>query len=359
MNKIFLLAFFFILLFIKTRAQDNLLPGYILRDQFDTVSGFIDDKNYYLNSIYCDFKAVHSDSLERYFPRDVYGYRFTDGKYYISKEVKIAGKDSVIFLEFLIHGKLDFYFMQDQGRTNHYYASDSVSPMLELLSSKEIVQKDGKNYLIENKQYISMLEFFTRDYPELVKEIVYMDEPNHRNLIDLGETYHHHVCEDWDCIIYHKKMKYKFVVEAAGGYKLFSHQVNEYYRSPGNPFVGVRFYVNNPRFSERSYFGTGFIYEDVSVIDSSGVKTQNFKIPFTYSYSSPKKGISPVVFAGMNLRTYEGALFTSVSVSPGLKYNFKSFFLNLYIEFEFGSLIVIPVMYHSTNFGLGINYKFD
>ena len=359
MNKKILAVILFIFLFVKSEAQDNLMSGYILRDQFDTVFGFIYDYSYSLNSQFCDFKEDQSDSLKRYFPEDIYGYRFINGKYYISKEVKVAGKDSLIFLEFLIHGMVDFYFMQDHARNNHYYATNAESPLLELIYSEEIVKKDGKEYIIVIRQYISVLEFLTRDCPELANDIRDMAPPRHRILINFGETYHNQVCKDWDCIIYNKKMKFRFIIELAGGYKLFSHNFNEYYRSPGNPFIGFKFYMNNPTFSERSYFGTGFFYEGESVIDSSGVTYRNFKIPLTYNYSPPKKGLSPTICAGFNLRNYDDIFFTSVSVSPGLKFNFKTLFINTYIEFEFASKFLIPLQYHSTNFGVSVSYKIE
>lgn len=154
-------------------------------------------------------------------------------------------------------------------------------------------------------------------------------------------------------------MKYKFVLELAGGGKIFSHNFDNDFRSQFTPFAGLKFYFSNPRFSERSYFGTGFFYEGQSVIDSTGVTYWNYKIPITYSYSSPKKGISPTVSAGMNIRNYQDYLFTSVSVTPGLKFNFRTFYINLYVDFEFGSIYLIPRGYHSTNFGLSLNYKIN
>lgn len=359
MNKILLPAILFCLLFIKSQSQDNPLPGYVLLDQYDTIFGLIDDKSYSLNSLFCDFKSEQADSLTRYYPGDIYGYRFIDGKYYISKEIKVDDKDSLLFLEFLIHGKVDFYFMQDIGRINHYYAKNEDSPLLELKYINVVVKKDGKDYLLENKQYISVLEFLTRDDPGLAKEIPEMDVPNHRNLIKLGETYHNDVCKDWNCIIYHKKIKYNFMVEAAAGYKLFSQASSEFYRMPGTLFTGFNFYVNNPRFSERSYFGFGIFYEGNSIIDSSGFTHPSFKIPITYSYSTARKGFRPIISAGITLRCIDKELFTTVIVSPGLMYNFEYFNIKTYVELELYSIAFIPLVYHSTNFGLSVCYKIE
>lgn len=236
-----LLVIFLFFLFININAQDNLQLGYILIKQNDTVFGYIDDQGYCLNSLFCDFKAKGSDSLIRYFPKDLYGYRFQDDKYYITKEVKIDGKDSLVFLEYLIHGKIDFFMMQDKGRINHYYATDGSSPLVELLYEDEIIRKDGKNYLKENKQYISVLEFLTRSAPEMAKDIEYFPDPKQKNLIKLGEEYHNLVCKDWNCVVYNKKMKFNYVMELAGGAKLFSKDFENEFRSQLCPMVGIKF----------------------------------------------------------------------------------------------------------------------
>ena len=104
---------------------------------------------------------------------------------------------------------------------------------------------------------------------------------------------------------------------------------------------------NNPRFSEKSYFGIGYFNEGKSIIDSSGVSYHNFKIPITYGYSSSQTGFSPTFCAGVSIRNYEDQIFSSCSFSPGIKYNFKYFFLKAYIDFEFLSVILIPVKYSS------------
>jgi len=242
MKKTLLIIFFGLSLFINVTAQRNLTSGYILKNKFDTLYGVIDDKNYYLNSQFCDFRENKSDSLKRYYPKDIYGYRFIDGKYYISKALGIAGKDSIMFLEFLINGEVDFYFSQDKSKINHYYASKENSPILELKYSKELLHIDSKIYERENKQYISVLEYFTRDYPDFKNDIYKLNEPNHKNLIRIGEDYHNHVCKDRKCIIYDKKIRYRLLLEIAGGYKIFTNRY-DYYRLSGNPFFGISFYI--------------------------------------------------------------------------------------------------------------------
>ena len=155
-------------------------------------------------------------------------------------------------------------------------------------------------------------------------------------------------------------MKYNFVIEMAAGAKLFSKNFDNEFRSQLCPLIGVKFYFSNPRFSERAYFGTGFFYEGRSVVDSSGVTYRNYKIPITYSYISPKMGFSPTISAGMNLRNWQNDYFlTTVSLIPGIRVNFKTFCLNLFVDLEFGSKFLMPIGYHSTNFGVSLFYKLN
>jgi len=357
MERLILIALFGFACFLNGTAQKNLVSGYIITNQYDTINGVIDDKNYYKNSLYCDFAENKSDSLKRYYPGEIYGYRFTDGKYYISKNISIDGKDSAFFLEFLVHGELDFYFRQDIQRLNQYYVSKKDSKILPLDYSLEIIHRDGKMYQKENKKYIDVLEYLTVGHPEIQNEIQNLNVPEHKNLINFAEEYQDLVCKDEKCIIYEKKMRYRVLLEIAGGYKIISFE-NDYYRSSGTPFLGINFYINNPRFSERSYFGIGYFYEGKSIIDSSGVAYNNFKIPLTYGYSSSRPGFSPVFHAGMNIRNYDDHVFTTVSIAPGVKYNFNRIFLKAYMDFEFVSMFIIPLGYHSTNFGISINYRF-
>lgn len=357
MKKSLLVSLFGLTVLTHLSAQKNLVNGYILKSQFDTVYGIIDDKNYYRNSLYCEFSENRVDSLIRYYPGEIYGYRFTNGKYYISKNISIDGKDSAFFLEFLVHGELDFYFRQDNQRLNQYYVSKKGSQILPLDYSLEIIHRDGKMYQKENRKYIDVLEYLTVGHPEIQNEIQNLNVPEHKNLINFAEEYQDLVCKDEKCIIYEKKMRYRVLIEIAGGYKIISFE-NDYYRSSGTPFLGINLYINNPRFSERSYFGIGYFYEGKSIIDSSGVTYHNFKIPLTYGYSSSRSGFSPVFHAGFSVRNYDDHIFTTVSGAPGLKYNFKRFFLKAYVDFEFVSMILIPLGYHSTNFGISFNYKF-
>jgi len=49
---------------------------------------------------------------KEYTPEDLQAYRFFDSKYYISRKVKIGESEKLLFLEYLIKGKVDIFLLQ-------------------------------------------------------------------------------------------------------------------------------------------------------------------------------------------------------------------------------------------------------
>ena len=92
-----ILIFLILLISIESLAQSNFNKGYIITTELDTIYGEIDNSDYYSNSQYCDFKDL-KNTVIRFFPDKIFGYRFIDGKYYVSKEIN----GNKLFLEYLI-----------------------------------------------------------------------------------------------------------------------------------------------------------------------------------------------------------------------------------------------------------------
>lgn len=349
------LLFFTIFLFLQTaKAQKDIDSGYILLSENDTIYGNIVNNNYYINSQYCEFQENETDTWKKYYPNELFGYRFNFGKYYVSETIKIENNDANLFVEFIINGELDMYFYQDNMKRNHYYVSKSDSVLNELIYSKNYVTIDGKLFEKEEKPYVLLLKTLTKSHPEFKDDIRRLKEPSHKKLIKLGEKYHKAVCADGLCLIYEKKMKYRFEVEAVSGYKMiFLDQ--ERYLQTNNPFYGINFSVNNPNFSEKSYFSIGYIHEGIPQ-DSMNYVINNYKIPITYGYRSTGKGLGFMFFGGLNLRSF---VITSVSLAPGLKLDLGKVYIKMYSEFEFLSFAVIPAKFYSLNIGFGLAYKLN
>jgi hypothetical protein len=339
-------------------AQQNIEQGYIITIQEDTIYGEIINNTYSTNATQCKFRPSDSKSFTIYYPGDIYGYRFTAGKYYVSKSITSDSVVKKLFLEFLIDGELDIYFYQDKGKINHYYASRDSLRLLELEYSVNIVNIDGEIFEKEIMKYVGVLNALTSDYPEFQNTILTLKEPSHKKLIKFSEDYHNVACPNAECIIYQKKIKYKFDIELVGGVKINSYDRKEYAK-PNNPFMGIKLYINNPRFSEKSYFGIGYIQEGKLINDKSNTSFKNFSIPITYGYYPTQKRVSYFFSGGVCIRSHDKKIFSSIIITPGIKYDFENLYLKLYAEMEFIGKIIIPVGYYSTNIGLGIVYKLN
>jgi len=214
MKKILVFFTLFISVFVKVEAKVDFKNGYIITLNNDTIYGKIVNTNYYEHSLKCTFKENDKDETTTYFPNQLTGYRFIDGKFYISKKVLVDSIPTTFFMEYLINGKLNFYFRQDKGVINHYYAEKDTSGIRELIYINEIVHINDGDFNVEKKKYVGLLTVITSDCQLLQNDIAKINEPDHEKLIKFAKKYHDLTCSDNSCVIYEKKMPLKIKIEA-------------------------------------------------------------------------------------------------------------------------------------------------
>ena len=356
-NKTTILLLFLALL-INSRmfAQDK--TGYIITNQSDTIHGTIINETYHINAFECNFSPLDTLSYKKYYPKDIAGYRFDSGKYYVSMSFKLDNIDTTLFLEYLIDGKLDIYFFQDNATNNRYFATRDGKRLSELLYSKDYVVVDGENYEKETNKSAGILYALTSDKPDFQSDITKIKEPTHTKLIKFGEEYHNAICPDTSCLIYYKKMKYKVNIELLAGVNLLNYYHQDYSKNV-LPTIGVKVSINNPNFSENSFFSVGYIQDGINTVDSTGSSFYNFCIPFSYGYYPMKKRITFGFSAGVNIRSHSKKLKGSLSFIPSLNYNSKKINVRFYTNIEFMSKFLIPFSYYSTNIGMSVIFKLN
>ena len=67
----------------QVKSQTDFRPGYVIKNEGDTVYGVIDYRGDQLMSKVCKFKNSNN-KLFSYSPFDIQSFRFVDGKYYVS-----------------------------------------------------------------------------------------------------------------------------------------------------------------------------------------------------------------------------------------------------------------------------------
>jgi hypothetical protein len=285
-------------------AQSDFKPGYIITLQNDTVYGKIDNRGELLMAQVCIFKSLQGEKHD-YTPSEIKAFRITDEKYYISKLLN----GNMVFLEFLIKGKISIYYMFDSAGW-HYYIEKENEKLVELpfYEKEKIIDSEGIQF--ESKKHQGILFYLMQDAPQVRSEILEMKMPDHQSLIKLASDYHRIVCNNNECIIFEKKQPaLRVSMEALSGiaklYNMYDVNTNRNYAQ-----MGLVANIWFPRTNEKMYIKLGFLRS--SVLSTKGEKGIYIKPIGQIAYIGPRIHllrptcavgiISPVYSAGMLVR---------------------------------------------------------
>lgn len=326
------------------KAQTDFKPGYIINIAGDTIYGDIDNRGDLLMSGLCKFRA-QDNIIKDYSPNDITAFRFIDGKYYVSTEVD----DKWVFLEYLIKGKVNIFYMRDKSG-DHFYLEKEGDSLTEMTYIEEIRKVDDKRVLYKSKQHIGLLNYYMQDAPEFQSRIQSLKKPDHQNLIKLAEDYHNAVCDGEQCIIYEKNTPFiKIFPELVSGvinYSNIEDLDDKFYMH-----TGIIAHVWMPRTSEKMYFRTGVLF---SQLDLNGEKSNYYKIPFQFEYIYPKGLLRPRVAYGLNIYMPSGYQSVSFDVGANLKLS-KMLSLSATSDIEFNpAMLILPKSMLSYSLKLGL-----
>lgn len=295
-KKILLIVFLFPIGLLY--AQTDFRPGYVITNSNDTLYGEIDYRGDLLMGQVCKFRTNTHEIIE-YTPYDIAAYRFPNNKYFVSKEV--AGKK--VFLEFLIKGQANIYYMRDETGDYYFIDKDNV-PLIEIPYWEGIREIEGRRYFYATETHLGILYQYMQDAPDIHMQIKQMKKPEHKTLIKLAENYHNAVCTDGSsCIVFEKKQPFtKVAMDVVGG--------KMYYKNEGSSFIGgilLNFWM--PRVNENIYFRTGLSYsqyEDINGYFNTKQIRSLYNIPLMLEYIYPKSIIRPKAAFGTALYYNQG-----------------------------------------------------
>ena len=145
--------------FFKLSAQGDYRPGYIITNSKDTIHGFVNNQVGLKNYRQCQFKKSKAGYSTDYAPSDIYGYRFSEGKYFISKEMPTKEGSKKVFVEMIIDGRLSLF-----RYNNAYYAEKEGEATVYILENTEteVIVNEEKAFK-ENKEYVGILNMLMSD----------------------------------------------------------------------------------------------------------------------------------------------------------------------------------------------------
>lgn len=156
MRKLFTFFVFFTIV-VNLKAQTNYLPGFIITQKGDSLSGLIDYRGSIRNANICSYKQNEESEPIKYKPGDIKAYGFVDGKYYVSKNVAIKQDSTTVFLEYLIDGIVDVYVYHDIN-SRFYFVEKEGAKITMLDTEAKIVERNGVKYLKKDTRYIGVLK---------------------------------------------------------------------------------------------------------------------------------------------------------------------------------------------------------
>ncbi len=284
------LTVLFLTITYLTLAQNEWKPGYILKTQQDTVWGSLLNKNYKENAHAIEFRGDESDQATAFSPDEIYGYRFKEGKYYVSKYVdSTVGR---IFLEYLVNGELDAYFYRDNYGENHYYIEKDSLKLRELKYKNEMVYEDGKTYRKKTIEYKGVLDFYTRDTEGLKKDISNLRGIDHKSLVNFARKYHELSCGDESCIEYGKDVKRKLLFSIDYGNILFAGEFKNEATKDSYQYIGGKFYFQQFERNEHLFITIGFNKILVNKKTTIEGTIRTIGVPLGVEYINLKPGLS-------------------------------------------------------------------
>ena len=310
---------------LSLSGQPDFKNGYIITKNLDTIYGLINNQGEIANSLKCILKSSDNSKTVEYFPQDIYGYRFIDGKYYISKSVKIDSKEEKRFFEFLLHGVVDLYSFKDKGETR-YFIQKPGENMIELKQTEIYFYVRDTKYQETRKDYIDSLKSLFDDAPDIKNKIesVYLDR---KSLINA-------VCYDQKCIRYEKKLpKFQIKFGLLGGINQVSIDHKVFYYTHLDPYGG---YIYDCDFKKTSNRLLGFY----------------LNIPFLYSrnrYSFQYEGyINYNKFSSYGLNYWK-------TDSMQFSINYMTFYNNIFFRYDPLLWRIGPIIL----FGGTVNFSYD
>lgn len=334
-RKLFLCPFISFVLLASLNAQNNYKKGYVITNDNDTIYGLIDFRTDAINATRCTFKSEQAEKI--YYPGDIAGYKFSDeGKYYVTREVTIDSIPQKFFLEYLVQGMMDLYYLRSDGKV--YYLFDKDGDLIEITKKEDFIDVNSLR-LIKDVKYKNTLKRYFKDYPTITNRLSNIDFKQ-KSFINIAKLYHDETCSTGEeCIIFENQHpdKNPSVLQLTvfgglqwGTYTLINDKDRKYKFGGMQPTIGLKGNVFNPRWSQS--FAVQLEVSFSRIDGSNEVVFSGYKLNFDMNviygtgkvgleYKLPLKKIRPLIGGGLAYtRIFADNVKYSYQNSPEKKY---------------------------------------
>ena len=313
MNKIERLKKFGILLigilnFQLAVSQENYIPGYVIKNNVDTLVGLVDYRDWKQNPSKVIFKTKIENKPTIFTPTDITEFK-VDGNIYVSgiiytevsptqinKLVENPQVNLVVdttFLQTLFRGKKSLYYFKNSDGKENFYIKQNTDFNL-LVYKRYLKWKNGKRIIAENKKYLGQLAFYLNDCETINSELENTSY-NQNSLVELFQNYYK--CSSSNISFEQKEEKIHMEIGIVAGASMtslkfhsddFSYLVNTNHNSSTNPAGGLFLDLILPRNQNKWSIYNEFLFSTYQVIGSH----EEYENENNYSVSTTEIGYS-------------------------------------------------------------------
>lgn len=252
MKKNLFMLLIFIMGFTNLMAQSNFKQAYYISLQGDTIQGWIDFSTDYQNAISCKFKKSTEDSISTFYPGEIRSFVFPgEGKYYITKNVNVEETKMNLFLEYLVDGEMDLFYLYYNYKI--YYFLENKQNELVKLEKKPDQIIESKIY--KDLKYTGALSYAFKNYLPIAQNTSHI-EFNKSSLIRITTDYHDKTCTSGEkCIVFQNDYKRTFHIVKWSAYtgiqtnSIDLYYINAFTMYSISPVIGIGIEYINPRIS--------------------------------------------------------------------------------------------------------------
>ena len=325
MKKRIFFTFLFLSIYLTaTFAQGNFRRGFIITNEGDTVSGWIDFGTDAQNMHICNFRETEMGATRAFFPGQIFGYRFyKEGKFYISREIVINDEPRTVFLEFLLQGNMNLFYYIDVSQhkqTEYYFFEDQSGRMIALTKRPDEIISTGGGITRVNEdfRYQGVIRYLFSEHESIAQRADRV-RFNHQSMINIAQQYHNLTSQTGEeSIIFEtKEVRKRHRFSIYGGTMVFSDVIP--------PLVGVRVSVFSSDVNRNLSFQTDV---GVSRVDAQNAHSlQNlggifylFPIQLGIKYAFGKHDARPTLGLGAVVTSVYSTQMSEFGLTPLMVY---------------------------------------
>ena len=301
------------LLFPASLFAQDYRAGYIIKNNMDSVSGFIEYSAEKKSSNYCKFRSNRKDKATAFTPEELRSYGFYGDKRYESMQIPDSTTKGKVFVKVIVSGPIHLY----QYRKTFLVKKDSV--ILLPTPKSTVIDTDKGKRASEDSRYKGLLNFLLADCKLSADETRYAES----NLTNLINNYNR--CKGFEPLYKEPKPLFKVNYNIVAGYNSSEMTIDlpdPFALNKSNTVVGgLGVDLSSPRIFDRIFF----------TIDAWYVKN-------LYQGYYQKKAGSDIIHTDLKME------FTSIKLPLGFRYNFLKDVNTPYIK---GGLLVSFLTNHT------------